>query len=49
MHDVTLHLLWRDDIELSMAEQWEPLVVLGTHREEGSGGREGVTATECLY
>ena len=44
-----LYLLWWNGIELSVAEQGQPLCLLGTHWEEGSGEREGVTATECLH
>ena len=44
-----MYLLWWYGIELGVAEQGQPLSLLGTHREEGGGWREGVTATECLH
>ena len=44
-----MYLLWRDGIQLCMAEQWEPLAVLGTHTEEGGGGRQGVAPAERLH
>ena len=36
-------------MQLSVAEEREPLAVLCTDSEEGSGGRERVAATECLH